>query len=142
MSPWEIEGVVQKLESQGLSDILLTERGFSFGYQQLIADMRSIPIMQKTGYPVCFDAAHAVQKPGKGQGLTSSGDACFIPTLARSAVAAGANVIFLEAHASPADGLSDRESMIPFDQLDGLVRSLLKIYAVVQEECFTSLESV
>jgi 2-dehydro-3-deoxyphosphooctonate aldolase (KDO 8-P synthase) len=132
MSPWDIKNVVDKILSRGNEQILLTERGVSFGYQQLVADMRSIPIMQETGFPVCFDAAHAVQKPG-GLGHATGGDPQFIPLLARAAIAAGADAIFLEAHPNPKEGLSDRDSMIPFSQLRETLELLVKLYEVINQ---------
>lgn len=132
LAPWDMKNVVQKIVSTGNQKIILTERGASFGYNQLVADMRSIPIMQSLGYPVCFDAGHAVQKPG-GLGNASGGDREFIPLLAKAAVAAGCNAIFVEAHQNPAEGYSDKESMLPFSELSALINTLCRLYEVVQK---------
>ena len=129
LSPGEMGQVVQKAEAAGNHHLLLTERGSTFGYQNLVADMRSIPIMGKLGYPVVFDATHSVQLPGGG-GDKSSGQAEFAPILARAAVAAGANGIFVETHPEPAKALSDGPNMIALDDLPGLLAKLLKIAAI------------
>ncbi|MEW6325707.1 MAG: 3-deoxy-8-phosphooctulonate synthase, partial [Nitrospirota bacterium] len=104
MAPWEMGNIVKKIESAGNHRILLTERGASFGYNNLVADMRSIPIMQRLGYPVIFDATHSVQLPG-GQGTSSGGQREFIPTLTRAAVAAGCDGLFMEVHPDPGKAL-------------------------------------
>ena len=116
MAPWDMENVVQKILSTGNQKIILTDRGSTFGYNNLVSDMRSIPIMQKFGFPVCFDATHSVQLPG-GNGSSSGGQREFIPTLAKAAVAAGCNCLFIESHPDPSNALSDKDSVIPFSAL-------------------------
>jgi 2-dehydro-3-deoxyphosphooctonate aldolase (KDO 8-P synthase) len=127
LAPWDVKNVVEKLDSCGCQRILLTERGSSFGYNNLVSDMRSIPIMQEFGYPVCFDASHSVQLPG-GNGTSSGGQREFIPTLAKAAIAAGCNALFLEAHPDPASAKSDASSVFPFDALKPLLAQLARIY--------------
>jgi len=127
LAPWDMKNVVEKLQCGGCNKILLTERGASFGYNNLVSDMRSIPIMQSFGYPVCFDASHSVQLPG-GHGTSSGGQREFIPTLAKAAVAAGCNAIFIEAHPDPASAKSDASSVFPFDALKALLLQLARIY--------------
>ena len=140
MAPWDMGNVVQKILSTGNEKIMLTDRGSSFGYNNLVSDMRSIPIMQKFGFPVCFDATHSVQLPG-GNGSSSGGQREFIPTLAKSAIAAGCDCLFLESHPDPSKALSDKDSVVPFSALPDLLRVLKKLYTVVQGEdvCFASL---
>ncbi len=127
LAPWDMKNVVEKLERSGCNKILLTERGATFGYNNLVSDMRSIPIMQSFGYPVCFDASHSVQLPG-GLGTSSGGQREFIPTLAKAAVAAGCNAIFIEAHPDPASAKSDASSVLPFDALKAFLTQLARIY--------------
>ncbi len=140
MAPWDMGNVVQKILSTGNEKILLTDRGSTFGYNNLVSDMRSIPIMQKFGFPVCFDATHSVQLPG-GNGSSSGGQREFIPTLAKAAVAAGCNCLFIESHPDPSKALSDKDSVVPFSALPDLLKVLKKLYNVVQREdvCFASL---
>ena len=140
MAPWDMGNVVQKILSTGNQKIILTDRGSTFGYNNLVSDMRSIPIMQKFGFPVCFDATHSVQLPG-GNGSSSGGQREFIPTLAKAAVAAGCNCLFIESHPDPSNALSDKDSVIPFSALPGLLKVLKKLYETVQGEdvCFASL---
>jgi 2-dehydro-3-deoxyphosphooctonate aldolase (KDO 8-P synthase) len=121
---------VEKAKSAGAKRILLTERGSSFGYNNLVADMRSIPIMRRLGFPVVFDATHSVQLPGGG-GTKSSGQREFAPVLARCALAAGANGVFIETHPNPDQALSDGPNMIPLGELPGVLKSLLKVWAAV-----------
>lgn len=128
LAPWDMKNIVEKLVSCGKKDILLTERGATFGYNNLVSDMRSIPIMQEFGFPVCFDASHSVQLPG-GLGNASGGQRQFIPVLAKAAVAAGCNAIFIEAHPDPSNAKSDAASVYPFHQLKGLLTQLEKIYS-------------
>ncbi len=132
VAPWDMQNVVKKLEHAGNTRIILTDRGTSFGYNNLVVDMRSIPIMQKFGYPVCFDASHSVQLPG-GNGTSSSGQREFIPTLSRAAIAAGANCLFIESHPDPAGALSDKESVFPIHLLRDLIEDLLPIYHHIQK---------
>lgn len=135
LSPWEMKNVVEKLLSTGNQKILLTDRGTSFGYNNLVSDFRSIPIMQGFGFPVCFDASHSVQLPG-GLGTASGGQREFIPTLAKCAVAAGCNALFIEAHPDPAKAKSDAATVLPFEELKTLLPILEKLYDAVQERCF------
>ena len=122
-APWDMKNVVKKIESTGNKNILLTERGASFGYNTLVADMRSLIIMRELGYPVIFDATHSVQSPG-GQGDTSGGDGRFAPYLARAAAAVGVDGMFIETHPDPANALSDGPNMIPLQDLSGLWKKL------------------
>jgi 2-dehydro-3-deoxyphosphooctonate aldolase (KDO 8-P synthase) len=131
LAPWDMKNVVDKLLSCGNDRILLTERGASFGYNNLVSDFRSIPIMQKFGFPVCFDATHSVQLPG-GLGSVSGGQREFIPTLAKAAVAAGCNALFMECHPDPAAAKSDAATVMPFDALSALLLEIERIYNAVQ----------
>jgi 2-dehydro-3-deoxyphosphooctonate aldolase (KDO 8-P synthase) len=126
MAPWEMRNVISKLQEAGNSRVLLTERGTTFGYGNLVADMRSIPWMQDLGQPVIFDATHSVQLPGAA-GDRSGGDRRFVPCLARAAVAAGCDGVFLEVHPRPDEALSDGPNMLPLHQLPELVRCCLRI---------------
>ena len=130
MAPEDMRNVVAKIESANSVRIVLTERGASFGYQNLVADMRSLPILRETGYPVVFDATHSVQRPGAG-GTESSGDGRFAPCLARAAVAAGCDGVFIETHLNPEKALSDRDNAIPFRALRALWRRLRAIDEIV-----------
>ena len=131
LSPTEMGQVTEKAKRAGAKKILLTERGTTFGYNNLVADMRSIPIMKSFGFPVVFDATHSVQLPGGG-GDKSSGQREFAPVLARSALAAGANGIFLETHPQPERALSDGPNMIPLAQMPALLKNLLKVFNAVR----------
>jgi 2-dehydro-3-deoxyphosphooctonate aldolase (KDO 8-P synthase) len=131
LSPCEMGQVVDKARSAGGKKLLLTERGTTFGYNNLVSDMRSIPILRRLGFPVIFDATHSVQLPGGG-GDKSSGQREFAPVLARSALAAGANGIFLETHPDPDNALSDGPNTIPLAEMPALLKSLLKVFAAVQ----------
>ncbi len=130
LSPGEIGRVVDKARSGGGKKIALTERGTTFGYNNLVADMRSIPIMKQTGCPVIFDATHSVQLPGGG-GDKSSGQREFAPVLARCALAAGANGVFIETHPDPDKALSDGPNMIALADMPAVLKSLLKVFAAV-----------
>lgn len=130
LAPKDTQGIVGKLRAAGAQSILLTERGSSFGYNELVVDMRSIPTMRAQGVPVVFDATHAVQKPG-GLGNVSGGAPEHIPTLARAAVAAGADAVFFEVHRDPAQALSDGANALRLDALAELLRSLLAIRAAL-----------
>lgn len=130
MAPWDMKNVVDKLEATGNQNIILTDRGTTFGYNNLVSDMRTIPILQKMGYPVCFDATHSVQLPG-GNGESSGGQREFIPTLAKSAIAAGCDALFLESHPNPAEAKSDKDSVFPLNQLKQLMEEIQKIYEIV-----------
>jgi 2-dehydro-3-deoxyphosphooctonate aldolase (KDO 8-P synthase) len=125
-APWDMTNVVKKIESTGNKKILLTERGASFGYNTLVADMRSLIIMREMGYPVIFDCTHSVQSPG-GQGDTSGGDGRFAPYLAKAAAAVGVDGMFIETHPDPANALSDGPNMIPLQQMSALWKKLVAI---------------
>lgn len=131
MAPWDMAPVVQKIESTGNPNILLTERGAMFGYNNLVVDFRGIPIMQSVGGPVIFDATHSVQLPG-GQGQSSGGQREFAPLLAKAAVAAGADGIFLEVHPDPDKALCDGPNSLPLDALRRLFGQLKAIHQTVQ----------
>ncbi|MDR4495399.1 MAG: 3-deoxy-8-phosphooctulonate synthase [Nitrospirales bacterium] len=130
LSPWDIANVVKKLEEAGTQKIVLTERGASFGYQNLVVDMRAFPVMRALGYPVVFDATHSVQLPGGG-GTHSSGQREFIAPLARAASAAGCDGFFMEVHPDPEQALSDGPNMIRLDELKPLLEKLKIIWQVV-----------
>jgi 2-dehydro-3-deoxyphosphooctonate aldolase (KDO 8-P synthase) len=130
LSPTEMGQVVRKAVEAGGERLLVTERGTTFGYNNLVADMRSIPIMRGFGFPVIFDATHSVQLPG-GDGDKSGGQREFAPVLARCAIAAGANGLFIETHPEPGKGLSDGPNMIPLAEMPRLLRELLRVYAAV-----------
>ena len=130
LSPAEMGQVVSKVSGIGNNKIVLTERGTSFGYNNLVADMRSIPIMKSLGYPVVFDATHSVQLPGGG-GDRSSGQGEFAPILAKSALAAGANGLFIETHPEPAKSPSDGPNMIPLGQMNRTLKSMLRVFKAV-----------
>ena len=124
LAPWDMKNVVAKLTGAGNSQVLLTERGASFGYNTLVSDMRSLPIMAETGCPVVFDATHSVQQPG-GQGTSSGGDRRFVPVLAKAAVAVGVAGVFIETHEDPDNAPSDGPNMVPLDKLEALLSALL-----------------
>lgn len=130
LSPWEAKNIVDKLESVNCRKILLTERGFTFGYQNLVSDFRAIQIMKSFGYPVVFDATHSVQLPG-GKGEASGGMAEFIPLLARCAVVAGADSVFMEIHENPSAALSDGPNALHMDKLKSLLEMLVKLKEVM-----------
>jgi 2-dehydro-3-deoxyphosphooctonate aldolase (KDO 8-P synthase) len=131
LSPWDMGNVAEKVASTGNTKIILTERGASFGYQNLVVDMRSFPILQRTGYPVVFDVTHSVQLPG-GQGHSSGGQPQFIEPLARAGVAAGVDGVFLETHDNPAKALSDGPNALPLPELLGLLMKLKGLNSVVR----------
>ena len=124
LAPWDMPNAVAKVESTGNERILLTERGTSFGYNTLVADMRSLPIMARTGYPVIMDATHSVQQPG-GQGGSTGGQREFAPLMARCAVAVGIAGVFIETHEDPDNAPSDGPNMVPLDRMAELVTSLM-----------------
>ncbi|GAB4170747.1 MAG: 3-deoxy-8-phosphooctulonate synthase [Terrimicrobiaceae bacterium] len=126
LAPWDVPNIAKKLEEGGCRSYFFTERGTTFGYQNLVADMRSIPWMQEPGYQVVFDATHSVQRPG-GAGDSTGGDGALAPVLARAAVAAGCDGIFLETHENPSRALSDGPNQIPLKALRGLIRQLKAI---------------
>ena len=125
LAPWDMANVVAKIESTGNRRILLTERGASFGYNTLVTDMRSLPIMAQTGYPVVMDATHSVQQPG-GQGTSSGGQREFAPVMARAAVSLGIAAVFVETHEDPDTAPSDGPNMIPLDRMGALVATLMR----------------
>jgi 2-dehydro-3-deoxyphosphooctonate aldolase (KDO 8-P synthase) len=125
LAPWDMANVADKVASTGNQRILLTERGVSFGYNTLVADMRALPIMARTGWPVIMDATHSVQQPG-GQGSSSGGQREFAPVMARAAVSLGIAGVFIETHEAPDRAPSDGPNMIPLDQMPALVESLMQ----------------
>jgi 2-dehydro-3-deoxyphosphooctonate aldolase (KDO 8-P synthase) len=132
LAPWDMANVVEKVNAFGAEGrVMLTERGASFGYNNLVSDMRAIPIMQRTGCPVVFDATHSVQLPGGG-GDKSAGQREFAPVLARAAVAAGADGIFAETHPEPDKALSDGPNMIPLDEMPGVLAKLKALHELVR----------
>ena len=135
LSPWEMQNVVDKARSTGNAQIMVCERGFSFGYNNLVSDMRSLAIMRGTGCPVVFDATHSVQLPG-GKGSVSGGQREFVPVLARSAVAAGVAGIFMETHPDPAKALSDGPNAWPLDRMARLLATLKELDAAVKKQPF------
>ena len=126
LAPWEMGNIIDKIASTGNENILLTERGVSFGYNTLVADMRSLPIMAQTGYPVVMDATHSVQQPG-GRGGSSGGQREFAPVMARAAVAVGAAAVFLETHQDPDNSPCDGPNMIFLDQMASLIDVLMRL---------------
>jgi len=124
LAPWDMQNVIAKIENTGNKRILLTERGTSFGYNTLVADMRSLPTMAKTGYPVVIDATHAVQQPG-GMGGSSGGQREMAPVMARAAVALGIAAVFIETHEAPDDAPSDGPNMIPLSEMSELISQLM-----------------
>jgi len=133
LAPWDVKPALDKVKTTGNHKIWLTERGASFGYNNLVVDMRSIPVMSGFGHPVVFDATHSVQIPG-GQGLSSGGKREFAAPLARAAVAAGADGVFMEVHPDPDNALCDGPNSLPLDQLEPLVRKLLAIREIIRED--------
>ncbi|WP_420584654.1 3-deoxy-8-phosphooctulonate synthase [Ruegeria sp.] len=131
LAPWEMTNIVTKVESTGNQNILLTERGTSFGYNTLVADMRGLPQMAKTGYPVVMDATHSVQQPG-GQGGSSGGQREFAPVMARAAVSLGVGAVFIETHQDPDTAPSDGPNMIPLDQMPQLIDTLMRFDALAK----------
>jgi 2-dehydro-3-deoxyphosphooctonate aldolase (KDO 8-P synthase) len=135
LSPWEMQNVVDKARSTGNAQIMVCERGFSFGYNNLVSDMRSLAVMRATGCPVVFDATHSVQLPG-GQGDSSGGQREFVPVLARAAVAAGVAGIFMETHPDPAKALSDGPNAWPLDRMQSLLATLKELDIAVKKQPF------
>lgn len=126
LAPWDMANVVRKAEAVGNNRVMICERGTSFGYNTLVSDMRSLPVLAQTGCPVVFDATHSVQQPG-GQGATSGGQREFVPVLARAAIAIGVAAVFMETHENPDAAPSDGPNMIPIRQLEGVLKTLLEI---------------
>jgi 2-dehydro-3-deoxyphosphooctonate aldolase (KDO 8-P synthase) len=125
LAPWDMPNVISKIEATGNTRIMLTERGTSFGYNTLVADMRSLPQMAATGYPVVMDATHSVQQPG-GKGGSSGGQREFAPVMARAAVSLGVAAVFIETHEDPDSAPSDGPNMIPLDEMDMVIKSLMR----------------
>jgi len=132
MSPWEISNVIEKLVTSGCKKILLTERGTSFGYNNLVVDFRSLPVMRSYGWPVVFDGTHSVQQPG-ALGKASGGQSEFVPYLCRAAVAVGCDAIFLEVHPEPENALSDGPNMVRLSMLEKLLNQLVKIWEITKK---------
>lgn len=139
LSPWEMQNVVDKAKSTGNEEIMVCERGFSFGYNNLVSDMRSLAVLRGTGCPVIFDATHSVQLPG-GKGSASGGQREFIPVLARAATAAGVSGLFMETHADPDKALSDGPNAWPLDKMFSLLETLQAIDSAVKKEDFQEAE--
>ena len=131
LAPWDMVNVTKKIEESGNNNILVTERGVSFGYNTLVSDMRSIPIMAKNGYPVVFDATHSVQQPG-GMGDKSGGQREFVEYLARAAVAVGVAAVFMETHPDPDNAPSDGPNMVPLSKMSNLLKQLVEIDKLVK----------
>ena len=132
LAPWDMDNVAKKVESTGNKNIMLCERGVTFGYNTLVSDMRSLAIMAETGYPIIFDATHSVQKPG-GKGASSDGDRDHAPLLARAAVAVGVAGIFMETHQDPDNAPSDGPNMIYLNKLSGIIKMLLEFDTISKE---------
>ena len=132
LAPWDMKNVLDKILNNGNDQILLTERGTSFGYNTLISDMRSLPIMAKYGYPIVFDATHSVQQPG-GMGEKSGGQREFVPYLARAAIAVGVGAIFIETHEDPENAPSDGPNMVPLNEIKNLLKKLTEIDNLIKK---------
>ena len=132
LAPWDMANVVAKVKSTGNSDVMVCERGASFGYNTLVSDMRGLPVLAATGCPVVFDATHSVQQPG-GQGTASGGQREFAPVLARAAVAVGVAAVFIETHRTPDSAPSDGPNMIPLDRLEGIVETLMAFDGIAKK---------
>jgi 2-dehydro-3-deoxyphosphooctonate aldolase (KDO 8-P synthase) len=131
LAPWDMKNVVAKITGSGNPNVLVTERGASFGYNTLVSDMRALPILAETGCPVIFDATHSVQQPG-GQGASSGGDRKMVPVLSRAAVAVGVAGLFIETHENPDSAPSDGPNMVPLGEFEALLRGLMRIDGVVK----------
>lgn len=132
LAPWDMANVVGKLEESGNKDLMLCERGTSFGYNTLVVDMTGIVEMKKLGYPVVFDATHSVQKPG-GRGDATGGNREYVEYLAKAALAAGADALFMEVHPDPDHALSDGPNMVPLNELESMMQRLIRVYDAVHE---------
>ncbi len=132
LAPWDMKNVAAKISESGNDNVMLCERGASFGYNTLVSDMRSLPIMRQTGYPVIFDATHSVQQPG-GQGTSSGGDRTMVPVLARAAVAVGVAGVFMETHENPDKAPSDGPNMVKFVDLAGILETLVKLDEIAKK---------
>ena len=135
LAPWDMKPVVEKAKSTGNDQIMVCERGASFGYNNLVSDMRSLAVMRETGCPVVFDATHSVQLPG-GQGSSSGGQSQFVPVLARAAVAVGVSGVFMETHPDPSKALSDGPNALPLARMQGLLETLLELDAIAKRGGF------
>ena len=131
LAPWDMGNVIKKLEDSGNKNIMITERGASFGYNTLVSDMRALPIMAKFGYPVVFDATHSVQQPG-GMGEKSGGQREFVPFLARAAIAVGVGAVFMETHEDPDNAPSDGPNMVPLKEIKNLLKQLVSIDTLIK----------
>ena len=131
LAPWDMANVIKKIEESGNKNILITERGASFGYNTLVSDMRALPIMSKFGFPIVFDATHSVQQPG-GMGEKSGGQREFVPYLARAAIAVGVGAIFMETHEDPDNAPSDGPNMVPLNEVKVLLKKLTEIDKLVK----------
>jgi 2-dehydro-3-deoxyphosphooctonate aldolase (KDO 8-P synthase) len=132
LAPWDMANVIKKLEESGNKNILITERGASFGYNTLVSDMRALPIMAKFGYPIVFDATHSVQQPG-GMGEKSGGQREFVPYLARAAIAVGVGAVFMETHEDPDNAPSDGPNMVPLKEIKNLLKQLVSIDTLIKK---------
>jgi len=132
MAPWDMKNVIKKIEKAGNYNIVITERGTSFGYNNLVSDMRSLPIMRKLGYPVIYDVTHSVQLPG-GKGTSSDGQREFVPGLTRAAVAMGVDGVFIETHRNPDKALSDGTNMLPLKDFESTLKQIKKIRKVIDD---------
>ena len=132
LAPWDMANVVKKIEESGNKNILITERGASFGYNTLVSDMRALPIMSKFGFPIVFDATHSVQQPG-GMGEKSGGQREFVPYLARAAIAVGVAAIFIETHEDPNNAPSDGPNMVPLNEIKDLLKKLTEIDNLIKK---------
>ena len=131
LAPWDMKNVIKKIESTGNTNIMLCERGTTFGYNTLVVDMTGIIEMKKMGYPVVMDATHSVQKPG-GQGNSTGGNREFVEPLAKAAVAVGADALFFEVHPDPDKAMSDGPNMVKLDEFEGILNRVLKVYDAVR----------
>ena len=131
LAPWDMANVIKKIEESGNKNILITERGASFGYNTLVSDMRALPIMAKYGFPIVFDATHSVQQPG-GMGEKSGGQREFVPYLARAAIAVGVGAIFMETHEDPDNAPSDGPNMVPLNEVKALLKKLTEIDKLIK----------
>jgi len=139
LAPWDMVNVAKKITESGNPNVMLCERGSSFGYNTLVNDMRGLPIMAETGHPVVFDATHSVQQPG-GAGNTTSGDRRFVPPLARAAIAIGVGAIFMETHQDPDSAPSDGPNMVHLKDMEGVLTQLLEIDQLVKSKGYTAFE--
>jgi 2-dehydro-3-deoxyphosphooctonate aldolase (KDO 8-P synthase) len=140
LAPWDMANVVAKVTGAGNPNVLVTERGVSFGYNTLVSDMRALPVLARTGAPVVFDATHSVQQPG-GQGTSSGGERTFVPVLARAAVAVGVAGVFIETHQDPDNAPSDGPNMLPLKDLEPLLERLIQFDALAKTDARAAAEA-